>query len=549
MNKVENDQSIFYQAMYEILNVECLDCKPGWQFEEKTIDHHTIFFIVKGKGEIVINKQLMTMSQKNIFILLPGMKVEAYNTNESSLELYRLSFEIFRISEKTNQYRVYEKDTTFPKEGQIPLELHGSLIRLMELLIESWHSTIKSQQFKGQIYLREIINEILNNDFLMTNESTTRSFEQSIKHIQNMYHSELRLDKLSRLAGMHSTYFSSQFKKKIGKGPIEYITDLRMNRAKELMLFSNDKIRDIARMVGYNDEFYFSRRFKAKQGMAPTVYIKNIRRNIVPLSYAYTDHLVTLGVVPHAAHIAKEFTYITKQVSIPFERSQSWGFQRQALMEVKPDFVVCKENIAAKVRENLADIAPIIVIPWIRMDIFDHLKQIAQLVNKEKEAEEWIYSYEQKVKIARKKVETVIGGATVAICSITDNGFRMYGNRNMGHVYYRSLQLQPPEKLRKELEKYPVGTGINWLPVAAENVMDYEADYLLITAKSKVHARNKLKQLQAYQSWQRHPAVKAKRIYYLNTYQWIVYAPYSVERQLEEAVSLFTESKKVSALI
>lgn len=548
MGKVDNDQSIFHQVVFEVLNVEYIECPPDWHYEQKRVELHTMLVIAKGKGELLMNKQLMKMSRKNMLILLPGMTVEARNTGDR-LKLYIVSFQMFRLSEKTDQSRLYEKETGFPIEGQVPVRAYGSLIRLMELLTSSYYAANVSQRFRSHLYLQEILTDLLESNVFMTNESTTPSLEQSIKYIQSTYHSELTLEKLARSVGMHPAYYSTLFKQKIGKSPIEYITDIRMNRAKELMLVSNDRIRDIAQKVGYNDEFYFSRRFKAKHGMAPTVYIKNLRRNIVPLSYAYTDHLVTLGVVPHGAHIDKEFTEITKKVSIPFERSQSWEFRRQALKDINPDFIVCKENIAMQVRENTADIAPIIVIPWIRMDIFGHLQQIAQLVDKEQEAKEWINRYKHQAEIARKKVNMDVGGATVAICSITDNGFRMYGTRNMGHVFYRSLQLQPPEKLRTELAKYPVGTEINWLSVAAEDVADYEADYLFIMAKSKAHAKQELKKLQATESWQQHPAVKAKRIYYLNTKKWIVYAPYSVERQLEEAVSLFTDSLRVSPFI
>ncbi|MEW9107278.1 helix-turn-helix domain-containing protein [Paenibacillus sp.] len=90
------------------------------------------------------------------------------------------------------------------------------------------------------------------------------------------------------------------------KSPIEYLTDLRMNQAKQQLLQPSGKIRDINRDVGYKDEFLFSRRYKTYSGIAPTVYMKQRRIQIVSLSQPYTDHLFTLSVNPFVIPIDKE---------------------------------------------------------------------------------------------------------------------------------------------------------------------------------------------------------------------------------------------------
>ena len=91
--------------------------------------------------------------------------------------------------------------------------------------------------------------------------------KSTLQYMQQHYMHEIKLDTLAELAGMHPSYYSQLFKAGC-KNPIEYITHLRMNRAKEMLLTSNLRIRDIAREVGYRDEFYFSRRFRNYAGYA-----------------------------------------------------------------------------------------------------------------------------------------------------------------------------------------------------------------------------------------------------------------------------------------
>lgn len=51
-----------------------------------------------------------------------------------------------------------------------------------------------------------------------------------------------------------------------------------------------------------------------------------------------------------------------------------------------------------------------------------------------------------------------------------------------------------------------------------------------------------MKQLQATEAWLRHPAVKSGRVFFMSFNQWLIYAPDSIDRQLEEAVTLLAGS-------
>ena len=68
---------------------------------------------------------------------------------------------------------------------------------------------------------------------------------------------------------MNTAYFSTLFKKQTGKKYIDYVTDLRMEKARKLILNTDLKIGAIAEMVGYGSTKHFTRIYKEKFGTTP----------------------------------------------------------------------------------------------------------------------------------------------------------------------------------------------------------------------------------------------------------------------------------------
>lgn len=93
------------------------------------------------------------------------------------------------------------------------------------------------------------------------------------KMISNNYMQEdISLNQVAEIVGMSPSYFSSIFSKEVGKTFVEYLTEIRMDKAKELLMCSSMKTSDIGHKVGYKDSHYFSYIFKKKQGCSPKEY-------------------------------------------------------------------------------------------------------------------------------------------------------------------------------------------------------------------------------------------------------------------------------------
>jgi AraC-like DNA-binding protein len=86
------------------------------------------------------------------------------------------------------------------------------------------------------------------------------------------YQSHLSLHELSAHYNYSPSRFSSLFKQKTGYAPIDYFIQMKMQKATQLLDFTNKPIKDIASIFGFDDPYYFSRRFKKIIGMSPKKY-------------------------------------------------------------------------------------------------------------------------------------------------------------------------------------------------------------------------------------------------------------------------------------
>lgn len=104
-------------------------------------------------------------------------------------------------------------------------------------------------------------------------ESQTSSVVDIAKeYINSHYHKEISLDDVSREVDISPYYFSKIFKDETGENFIEYLTAVRINNAKDLLLHTNLSMKEICGQIGYSDPNYFSRSFKKNVGVTPTEF-------------------------------------------------------------------------------------------------------------------------------------------------------------------------------------------------------------------------------------------------------------------------------------
>ncbi|MFC0476710.1 helix-turn-helix domain-containing protein [Robertmurraya beringensis] len=190
--------------------------------------------------------------------------------------------------------RMLERETFFQKIEEFncsmieqkldPEVVKGKMLRLIYLSMEvakeslwnkgylphmevaNLHSTVDLCYWFQQ-QMEQIFQCVKNNQV----EPKHIAIERALRFIQSNYDKELSLQEVSDHSNMSSTYFSVLFKEQMGESYIKYVTKLRIEHAKKLLM-NGAKVNEVSEKVGYYNYRHFSELFKRHVGMTPGHY-------------------------------------------------------------------------------------------------------------------------------------------------------------------------------------------------------------------------------------------------------------------------------------
>lgn len=131
---------------------------------------------------------------------------------------------------------------------------------------------------EGVEMLRQYMNEALEHG---TNrgDAASRQGAVAVEYIKENYMDpELSLQRVTQHLSVSTSYFSTLFKNYTGVTFVEFLTQLRMDKAQELLMTTDCKNYEIAARVGYDDPGYFGSTFKKATGFSPSEYRKRYRK-------------------------------------------------------------------------------------------------------------------------------------------------------------------------------------------------------------------------------------------------------------------------------
>ncbi len=95
---------------------------------------------------------------------------------------------------------------------------------------------------------------------------------QALEILGSSYHQKIHLPDIAQSLGLSYVHFSRRFKYAVGMTPSDYLTNLRLNKAQQLLTSTDLSIREIAPLCGFDSEYYFSAFFKKKKKISPSLY-------------------------------------------------------------------------------------------------------------------------------------------------------------------------------------------------------------------------------------------------------------------------------------
>lgn len=99
------------------------------------------------------------------------------------------------------------------------------------------------------------------------------SFLPILRYLEENYEKDLSLKKIAEQFHLNASYISQLIRSETGLTYTQYLTELRINKAKELLKTTSLSLAEVSEAVGFNDYFYFIKKFKKEVGVTPGKYI------------------------------------------------------------------------------------------------------------------------------------------------------------------------------------------------------------------------------------------------------------------------------------
>ncbi|WP_042163229.1 AraC family transcriptional regulator [Paenibacillus gorillae] len=259
-------------TLIKILDVRHTKMEQGEELSSYRLPSSAFFYITRGSAQIRLDGVQHTMGRFSILHGGKGLCLDI--AAEEFLEYYMILYkavlalparpELVKLMEQNNPFRM---QYSFTPHYPIPV-FHN-----VTMLSKVWErsDTLDKLHIKSIFYqLLYVIFEQMERQSVIYVKPDLVA--QAIQYIHERYMEPITLESLLEMLDCSSRQLLRSFKKQVRTSPIDYLIQVRMNKAKELLLTTELTLKDISESVGYADSYYFSRIFKKHEGVSPTLF-------------------------------------------------------------------------------------------------------------------------------------------------------------------------------------------------------------------------------------------------------------------------------------
>lgn len=186
----------------------------------------------------------------------------------------RLPFKCFFIHLSVYEGLLY--DTLMSLPNFIEPANADRIRKIFERICECHVSERAENELLQQSLLLELVYAISFPSSFGKTKSRNKAVEKALRYIESNLTSELSLEKVATEVKFAPSYFHKLFKASTGKPLHQYIEDMRIEKAIDLLITTEMTLTQIAYECGFSSQSYFSYAFKRHTGMTPRAYARKI---------------------------------------------------------------------------------------------------------------------------------------------------------------------------------------------------------------------------------------------------------------------------------
>jgi len=245
--------------------------KASHHFRERKegINQTILIYSVGGKGTIIVLGKEVQLNADHFFIIPEGVSHAYYADGKDPWSIYWIHFTGGKA-----------KHIARPILQQVPV-MRSNISRIndrLELFNEIFQSLARGYSMESLEYVNLSLPRLIASfthlsQYRSLNEQVTKDpVSQSISFMIENLNRKLKLEELSSAVKLSTSHFSRLFSSRTRHSPIDYFIQLKIQRSCRLLDNTNLSIAEVAREMGFEDQFYFSRQFRRVMKMSPREY-------------------------------------------------------------------------------------------------------------------------------------------------------------------------------------------------------------------------------------------------------------------------------------
>jgi len=240
----------------------CRKCSPDWWLRPNSVEGYELTYIVKGNARYTINGKAYELGPGDLLFMNDGDVKEATTYSNKLMQCYSVNFSVL--------FPEFNSPTlSFPAVSNIGIR--RDLIDLFREMTVSWSEQRMGYIMKTRALLMLILHrlsEILIYD--IDNKTGDDRVNKITSFITMHYSKKLTVKDLSEMVSLHSVYLGHIFKQQTGMTIYQYIMQIRVRNAENMLLSGNYKVHEVAELCGFSDIYHFYKSFRAIRGFAPS---------------------------------------------------------------------------------------------------------------------------------------------------------------------------------------------------------------------------------------------------------------------------------------
>jgi|GEM_PF-323590 len=527
----------------KLWDIELVRVRQGELYGQQLLATDALIVLLEGEGTLERGSSVARLYADTVYRCAQQSTFGLRAAGEKEALAAIVRFGLFApVDQSRSVLHAADTDSLLGLPDESVVEPSGKLAARCRSMYEHARSEDALLRWRAHSELQELLFDMMDACRAQERSGASSALER-VKHwMEERYMEEVTVERLAGIAQLSPKYFADLFKKTYGISALDMLLDIRMGKAKQLMLRTGLRLRDIAHEVGYEDEFYFSRKFKKTYRISPSEYIKQRKRKIAAYGGISTlGYLTALNVVPHAAPLHPKwsgFYYDRYRTDIPYPLdAYRQNHHRKAnldvLAEAKPELIVCTSDLEPWEKPCLAEIAATLSLPKDGPHAWKQgMRDVAAALDRREEAESWIAAYERRNEELRARVAEGLKEQSVMVVRMLGETLYSYTNQTIEDVLYGDMGIRRPAALN---ERSQYGRRLT-----LEQLEAVRADYVLLLVCQESETLSHWQRLRQSGEWLSLTAVHHNRLKLIPSHPWREYSPVGVELTRAGIVKLFS---------